>query len=101
MHSFFFHELYIITVLLLIRDSYLNCSTQGLSLYLSILCVGFSIFDSLSFLLEFMFLFNKKHGVLVYDSFQNENNRKATHGFAPRSLIFKLQQVVLKFKISA
>ena len=61
----------------------------------------FPIFDSLSFLLEFMFLFNKKDGVLVYNSFQNENNRKTTHGFAPRSLIFKLQQVVLKFKIFA
>ena len=28
--------------------------------------------------------------------FQNYNNRKATHTFAPRPLIFKLQQV-LKF----
>ena len=32
-----------------------------------------------------------------YNSFQNENNRKATHSFAPRRLIFKLQQEVLKF----
>ena len=32
-----------------------------------------------------------------HNSFQNENNRKATHSFAPRSLIFKLQQEVLKF----
>ena len=32
-----------------------------------------------------------------HNSFQNENNRKATHGFAPRPLIFKLQQEVLKF----
>ena len=31
------------------------------------------------------------------NSFQNENNRKATHSFAPRPLIFKLQQKVLKF----
>ena len=29
--------------------------------------------------------------------FQNENNTKATHSFAPRLLIFKLQQEVLKF----
>ena len=28
---------------------------------------------------------------------QNYNNRKATHSFAPRPLIFKLQQEVLKF----
>ena len=29
--------------------------------------------------------------------FQNENNRKATHIFASRRLIFNLQQEVLKF----
>ena len=32
-----------------------------------------------------------------HNSFQNLNNRKATHSFAPRPLIFKLQQEVLKF----
>ena len=32
-------------------------------------CVGFSIFDSVSFLLKFLFLFSKKHG--LFDSFQN------------------------------
>ena len=32
-----------------------------------------------------------------HNSFQNKNNRKATHSFAPRTLIFKLQQEVLKF----
>ena len=32
-----------------------------------------------------------------HNSFQNLNNRKATHSFVPRSLIFKLQQEVLKF----
>ena len=32
-----------------------------------------------------------------YNSFQNKNNTKATHIFAPRPLIFKLQQEVLKF----
>ena len=32
-----------------------------------------------------------------HNSFQNENNRKATHSSAPRPLIFKLQQEVLKF----
>ena len=34
---------------------------------------------------------------LKHNYFQNENNRKATHSFAPRPLIFKLQQEVLKF----
>ena len=31
-----------------------------------------------------------------HNTFQNKNNRKATHSFAPRSLIFKLQQEVLR-----
>ena len=31
-----------------------------------------------------------------HNSFQNHNSRKATQGFAPRTLIFRLQQV-LKF----
>ena len=29
-----------------------------------------------------------------HNSFQNQNNRTATHGFDPRSLIFKLQRVL-------
>ena len=33
------------------------------------------------------------------NSFQNQDNRKATHSFAPRRLIFKLQQEVLKFNV--
>ena len=32
-----------------------------------------------------------------HNFFRNENNRKATHSFAPRLLIFKVQQEVLKF----
>ena len=32
-----------------------------------------------------------------HNSFENENNGKATHSFASRPLIFKLQQEVLKF----
>ena len=32
-----------------------------------------------------------------HNSFQNENNIKATHSFAARPLIFKLPQKVLKF----
>ena len=32
-----------------------------------------------------------------HNSFQNENDRKATQGFVPRPLIFKFQQEVLKF----
>ena len=32
-----------------------------------------------------------------HNSFQNQNNRKATHAFAPRPFAFKLQRGVLKF----
>ena len=32
-----------------------------------------------------------------HNSFQNQNNRKATHSFASTRLIYKLQQEVLKF----
>ena len=33
-------------------------------------------------------------GLKRHNSFQKQSNRKATHGFAPRPLIFKLQQEV-------
>ena len=52
-----------------------------------------------NFLSKFTFLFSKKHGHFTLkrlNSFQNENNRKATHDFDPRPLISKLQQEVLK-----
>ena len=32
-----------------------------------------------------------------HNSFQNEYKRKVTHSLAPRPLIFKLQQEILKF----
>ena len=35
---------------------------------------------------------------LKHNSFQNENNKKATLSFAPRPLIFKLQQEVFKIE---
>ena len=45
MPSFFFNELQLITVLILIGD----------------VCMGFSISDSVSILLKFIFLLNKMH----------------------------------------
>ena len=53
-HCFFFWELQFITVLLLIHESYMNWSKRFVSLKSS---VGFSIFDSVSFLLKFTFFF--------------------------------------------
>ena len=62
------------------------------------LCVSFSIFNSVSFLLKLMFLFNKKNMDSLtakrHNSLQNKNNRLVwlTHSLAPRPLIFKLQK---------
>ena len=55
MHSFLFCELQLITVLLLICNSYMSWNTRFVSLKL---CVWFSIFHSVSFLLKIIFLFN-------------------------------------------
>ena len=80
----------------LICDSYMSWSKRFVSLKLQ---VAFSIFDSVSFLIKFIFLFNKMHGIFDFktsNSFQNKNNRKITHSFAPRPPIFKLQQEVWK-----
>ena len=63
MHYFFFRELQLITVLILICNFYSSLSTKFISLKL---CVGFSIFYSVSFLLKFIFLFNKKHGLFDF-----------------------------------
>ena len=56
MPSFFFRELQLVTVLLLICDSYMGRSKSFVSLKL---CVRFSIFDSVLFLLKFMFCSTK------------------------------------------
>ena len=108
---------YFIKVLFLIRDSYMSWNLRFVSLKV---WVGFSIFNSVLFLLKSIFLFNKKawtlwlqevitlqthyvHSTLktrvvfVGYSFQNYNKGKATHTFGPRPLIFKLQQEDLKF----
>ena len=63
MFSFFFYELQQIIVLLLIWDSYMSWSTR---LFFIKLCVGFSIFNSISFLLKFSFLLIKMHGLFDF-----------------------------------
>ena len=99
MHFFFFRELQLVTLLLSISNSYTSWSIWFISLKL---CVEFSIFNSFSLLLNLILFFNKKHGFFDFltlkrhNSFQKKNNRKATHSFASRSLIFKLQQEVWK-----
>ena len=51
------------TVLLLICDSYMSWSKRLVSLKL---CVGFSIFDSFSFLLKFLVLFHRMQGLFDF-----------------------------------
>ena len=58
MPSSFFRDLQLITVLFLIRDSYMSWRASFVSLKVR---VGFSIFNSVLFLLKFIFLFNKMH----------------------------------------
>ena len=60
MAFFFFCELQLITVLFLICDSYMSWSARFISLKL---CVGFYIFDSVLFLLNFVFSVNKMHAL--------------------------------------
>ena len=59
----FFRKLRPITVLYLICDSYMSWSLRFVSLKV---CLGFSIFDSVSLLLKFIFLFNKIHGLFEF-----------------------------------
>ena len=62
--------------------------------------MAFSVFDSVSLILTFIFLFNKKHDSWTlkrHNSFQDQNNRKVSHSFTVRLLIFKLQRNVWKF----
>ena len=51
------------SVLLLICDFYISCSARFVSLKM---CERFSIFDSVPFLLKFIFLFNKMHGLFDF-----------------------------------
>ena len=52
------------SALLLICDSYMSKNTRVLSLKL---CMGFVIFDSVSFSLKFIFLFDKMHGLFGFN----------------------------------
>ena len=83
----FFRELQLISFIFNLQFLYELTHTSFVSLKL---CVGFSIFGSVSFL-QFTFLFKKYMGSLAlnyHNSFQHQNNRKATHDIALRHLIF-------------
>ena len=59
MHPFFFRELQLITILLLFA-----ILIQAKNKFISLkVCLEFFIFDYVLFLLKFLYLFNKKHGL--------------------------------------
>ena len=65
MLCFLFRELQLIIVLLLICDAYMSWSTWFIS---PKLWVGFSIFDSVLFLLKFTLFFNKMHELSDFET---------------------------------
>ena len=70
-----------ITVLLLVCNSYINRSTRFISLKL---CMGFSIFDSVSFLLKFVFFSTK-----CMDSLTLERHNSLTNCLKPENQSFE------------
>ena len=96
MSYFFFREVQLSTVLLLICDYYMNWGISFVSLKL---WVGISIFDSALFLLKFIFLFNKMHGLFDFKNAKILFTIKIIEKpyTVLRHLIFKLQQEFWKF----
>ena len=85
------------SVLLLICDTYTTWSIWFISLNL-VWDFPFSITSRFYQTLHFCSIKSMDSLTLTRDnSFQNKNSRTATHSFASRSLIFKLQQEVWKF----
>ena len=85
---FFISRVQLITVLLLINNYY---TTWNISFISKKLCLRSSIFDSVSLLLIFIFLFNKNHTLWLWESMIlfKKINTTATHSL---SFFFKLQQ---------
>ena len=93
----FLRELQLITFLLLICDFSMSWITRFVSLKL---CVGFSIFRFVSFLLKLIFFSAKCMDSLTlkcHNSFKIKIIQKSHTGLFPRSMIFKLQIELVKF----
>ena len=93
---FFLSELQLITILLLICNSYTSWSTR----FISLNCMQGFLFSISSRFYWSLYFFSTKSTDNLFkasQSFQNKHNRKATHSLVPIPLIFKLQQDVLKF----
>ena len=61
------------------------------------LCLGFSLWVRFAFIKDYIFVQQNAWTLKRHNSFQNQNNKKATDSVASRPLIFKLQQEVWKF----
>ena len=99
MHFFSFLSSKLITVLLLICNSYTDWS-----FHLSKTLCGIFHFRFLFVFIKLYIFFHQKARTLTlkrHNSFHHKSNGKATHSFVPRLLIFKLQQEVQNSMISA
>ena len=90
--SFFFSELQLITILLLIFNSCISCRTSFVSLKLRVWDFPFSIPFRFCYSLCFY-----STECTDYLNWKCHHSSKVTYRFAPRPLICKLQQEVLKF----
>ena len=90
---FFFCELQLIIVLLLVRDSYTSWNTRFMGN-----CVGFSI---LVFIKVYISVQPKTLTLKRHNSFQKKYNINTTRSFTPKLLVFKLQHEVWNSLISA
>ena len=88
MDSFFFRELQLITVLLLIRNIVHLSKTVWVILHLQLRLVFIKLY--ILFPIKSMDTLTLKR----HNSFQNKNNRKVTNSFPSRFLTFKLQEEV-------
>ena len=96
MHSLSCLELQLITVLLLICDIWADA--QDSSVWNCVWDVSFWILPHFYYSLYYSRKSTNSSTLKRHNSFQNQNNRKATHsfGFAARPLSFKLQHEVWK-----
>ena len=98
MHYFFFRELQLIADLLWIRNYYTSWSAWFIFLKL---CGIFYFRFRLVFIKLYIFVKKKKHGLFYFKTSEflsKQNNRKVTHSFVSRPLIFNLLQEIWKFK---
>ena len=85
---FFSHQLQLITVLVLICDCYMGWSTRFITSLK--VCVGFSIFDSVLFILKFIFLLNRKYGLFDFKGESTKNCESIKKGKLTMKIFLKI-----------